>query len=117
MHATPGRYCNLHGDEDTRDYTPRELQAIEDEAARLVAERLSSREWWDEHTKGENAATATMPETLARAMSNLDNACKGDRIATDAILTALSNLQRQARADAQAEARAAAERAMEMGEL
>lgn len=73
------------------------------EAACAQAERdIRDADWWKEKfgglSLGNDAASA-----LARCMANLDAACRGCPISRDAITTALSHLQRLARADARDE--------------
>ena len=67
--------------------------------------------------EGLNALSTEVPPQLARMMGNLEPARRGEPTALDAITTALSILRRQARADAAAEARGEAERALEAGDL
>lgn len=62
------------------------------------AERdLKNSDWWTERLGELSIATA---EALARCMTNLDAACNGCPISRDACLSALSGLQKAARADA-----------------
>ena len=65
---------------------------------------IKDSDWWNSTLEGCCFVSSEVPRTLARCMANLDAACKGDAISTTAILTALSNLQRTARADARDEA-------------
>lgn len=66
----------------------------------LDAERdVRNSDWWTERL-GDLSIAKDAAAALARAMTNLDAACNGCPISRDAVLTALSNLQKQARADA-----------------
>ncbi len=113
-----GRYDRLHGDEDLPpEYTAEEQALIEAETKRIAAQRLADRDWWTDQLDGYNATTAALPATMARAMESLDLACNGDPIATQAILAALSNLQKQARTEALQGAEEAAEQSLAEGEL
>ena len=71
---------------------------------KYAAESLKDADWWNSTLEGICQISNAVPGALARCMANLDAACKGDAISTTAILTALSNLQRTARADARDEA-------------
>lgn len=72
-----------------------------DTEAREQAELdLKNQDWWNGRLDGFNKVSRQVPETLARCMTNLDAACNGDEIARNAILTALSQLQKESRADA-----------------
>jgi len=112
-----GRFDRLHGDEDFREYSRAEEVLLERETRRLAAEKLADALWWDGRLEGVNAVSAEVPAQLARMMGNLDPACRGERFALEAITTALSHLRRQARRDAEAEARDEAERALAAGDL
>lgn len=61
------------------------------------AEReIKNSDWWAARLGDLSIATA---EALARCMTNLDAACNGCPISRDACLSALSGLQKAARAD------------------
>lgn len=71
-----------------------------DRQREVDAEReIKNSDWWAERL-GELSIAKDAAVALARAMTNLDAACNGCPISRDAVLTALSNLQKQARADA-----------------
>lgn len=76
-----------------------ERDAIEYEAREAANAAILTADYWNERLDGTDAAYS-VAQALARVMVNLDAACKGDEISRNAILTALSNLQREARADA-----------------
>lgn len=69
------------------------------DAEAQAARDVKDSDWWAERlgdvSIASNAATA-----IAWCMANLDAACNGCPISRDAVLTALSNLQKQAKADA-----------------
>lgn len=108
---------HAHAHEEFEEYTAIEEARIERETQRLVAEKLTSPVFWDGRLEGINAVTLELPHQLARMMSNLEHACRGDRIALEAITTSLSILHRQAKADARIEAREQAEEALDAGVL
>lgn len=83
--------------------TPAEQYAQSVEIDRKAEDLIRSEAWRDQVLCGINEATNMLPGALARAMSNLDNACSGDSIGRDAVTTALSQVQSAARALARAE--------------
>ncbi len=98
-------------------YTPAEERKMEIEERAQVNGMLTSSSWWHDRMEGVNGLSSEVPSQLARCMSNLDLACKGERIAIDGILHALSILQRTAKIDAEPDAREEAKRLLEAGEL
>lgn len=94
-----GRYDRLHGDEDMVFLTPAEERAIERRALELRDERL-----YDDQVQFDDLMAGIDPADyqpqLQRALRNLDQACKGDKIALDAITTALSQIQSMFKAEA-----------------
>lgn len=64
------------------------------------AERnVKDADWWADKL-GSMDLGKDVASALARCMTNLDAACNGEPISRDAVLTALSVLQKQARLDA-----------------
>lgn len=102
-HAAPegaGRYDRLHGDEDGIWPTAAEQCLIDQLADQKLEERL-----YDDHVQFDDLLAGIDPvdyeQQLQRALRNLDRACKGDKIALDAITTALSQIQRTFKAEAE----------------
>lgn len=79
-------------------------QEIEADAEARAEEMLKSAEWWEEMLLGDNGATGALPLVLSDCMRNLDRACADDAISTQAILSALSRLQKAASLEAYREA-------------
>ena len=77
-----------------------ERDRIEADASEAAEILVKDADWWNDRLEGICALTRLVLSILSRCIANLDAACKGDEISRTAILTALSNLQRQARADA-----------------
>ena len=71
---------------------------------KYAADSLKDADWWNGTLEGVCQISKDVPNTLARCMASLDAACNGCEISRNAILTALSHLQRTARADARDEA-------------
>jgi len=57
--------------------------------------------FWADSLDDDKAIRADAPDAIARCMANLDRACRGEQIAIDAITTALSQLRRSARNEAE----------------
>jgi hypothetical protein len=83
-------YSGAHGDENWP--TPPEQAALEEHCKAVAYDNLRDAAWW-ECMSGEDDVGAALAACVARCMANLDNACKGELIALNAITTALSNLQ------------------------
>lgn len=107
----------LHGDEESRFYSDAEELRLNRRTGELTAEFVSDPTWWNDRMEGVNALSGEVPGVLARCMGNLRQACGGERIGLDAITTALSQLERLARADAMVQARERAEVEMAEGTL
>lgn len=85
---------------DDRQYpTPAEERAIEVRTAELIAERLADAAQFADLMSGIEP-TSIYPH-LQRALLELDRACRGDSIARDAVLSAVSRIQRIVKAEAQ----------------
>ena len=88
-----GRYDHLHGDEDAYWPTAAEEALIEQLADQKLTARL-----YDDAEQFNDLLAGIEPSDyepqLQRALRNLDRACKGDRASIDAVLTAVSQIQR-----------------------
>ena len=69
--------------------------ALEEEAKAVAHENLRDAAWW-EIMNGEEDVGAAAAACLARCMANRAQACKGELIALNAIIEALSNLHQVA---------------------
>jgi hypothetical protein len=91
----------IHEREEERRWQEEEQrrEEAEFEATSKAAQDIKDADWWAERLEGIDPSKEAAA-TLARCMTNLDAACTGDAISVTAILTALSNLQKQAKRDA-----------------
>ena len=74
-------------------------QEVEAEATASVERLIKDADWWNIELEG-LPFSRSVADCIARCMQNLDAACAGDRLSRDALLMALANLQRVARANA-----------------
>ena len=92
---------HLHGDEPLApEFTAAEQRAIEARTDELLAERIADRSHFDDLLAGLDANIFN--HDLHRALMNLDLACRGQEVAIIAVLTALSNIQREIQKEAAA---------------
>lgn len=98
MSAMPDRLAHIHGDEM---YVSEKEQAYLEATWKAKAEEtIGDPDYWRDWMFESNELTAAATECLARLMRNIDSAAKGELIGLNAIVTAVSNLQRIAREDA-----------------
>lgn len=88
----------VHGDEHLESLTWQQEETVEKRVLEHIEERLLDRDSFREIL-----ASIDPIETdahLHRALCNLDAACKGEKLAINAICNALHNIQRRVRAEA-----------------
>ncbi len=91
-HPDAGRFDHLHGDEDDApELTATEQQQVDARADELMRERMDDIAQFDDLLAGIDSALINHP--LHRALRNLDNACSGDRIGINAVLTAIAQIE------------------------
>jgi len=73
------------------------------EQAKFVDRCLTDPYFWADAIVGDGEVRNLLPDILARVMANLDRTCDGESIGRDAITTALSQLQRAGRRDAESD--------------
>ncbi len=95
-----GRFDSLHGDEDDApELTASEQAQVSARADELIAARLRDPAQFAELI----LACSYFASQLHRIMQNLDNACSGDRIGINAVLTACCQIQRSIHVEAEAQ--------------
>ncbi len=91
-HPDAGRFDHLHGDEDDApELTAAEQAQVDARAGELMRERMDDIAQFDDLLDGIEPTLISHP--LHRALRNLDNACSGDRIGINAVLTAIAQIQ------------------------
>ena len=93
-HPAAGRYDSAHGDEDQTALTAEQSALISMRADEIIAERLADPTHFRDLMSGIDSDD--YGPQLCRALRHLDAACqgRGDVISRDAVLTALSQIQR-----------------------
>ena len=94
-------YSGEHTDADW--LSDKDQAAFEEHCKAIAFDNVQDAAWWEIMT-GEDDVGIPAAACLARCMSALDLACKGDLFALNALTTALSNLQTVAKARAYSDA-------------
>ncbi len=91
VHPLPSRNDRAHGDDGQRPYSEAEQVSILNRRDELVAERMRDPSRIVSLLEG--VEISEINRQLARALSEIDKAAKGDSIATFAVLASVSQIQ------------------------
>lgn len=78
--------------EQPREYTAQEDAMLDERADELMAERIKDVQRFKDFCT--EAQSVTVDEQVHRALMNIDGACNGEWIEKNAVLSAISNVQR-----------------------
>lgn len=99
--AAPADVAERISDEPLSTLDARTEALLERELRLRVERCLTDPYFWADSLRANGEIRNALPDILARCMANLDLACGGEQIARDAITTALAQLQRIARPEAE----------------